>query len=503
MQFPFTLTLILFCLHPSYAKTDIATQKNETAQDSKRKKMVVKQRIQCNMTVKNTIRPKKVTELKDFLSEGILYGRLRSNTFIFDGGPEDVSHYATGIGGNLTYKSARYKGFSFTTGVYTSQNPNHVKKEDIGNYRYGKDTFSRYAVATNDRDGMTALTENYISFKKNRAELKVGRFLLESHLLKSHDSKMIPVAFEGANLRIRTLPNTKIQLAYIDKMKLRDHESFHRVLAYNDDTTNPYAKWTGNDDGAMHKGLTYSKLDAKGIDDHIILFEVQNSSIENSTVEVSYTAVPELISTLMVEGSYKFKLDNELKIKPAIRYTHQFDDGAGAIGGANLKTNTTGYSNPNSLENSILSGRLDFIYGPGSIRLGYSDVRDGGDIVAPWHAQPTSGYSRQMSGMNWYANTETTMLRADYDLSKAELIEGVRVMSRYTRQNFDDNKPGTTADANIFTFDIVKRFKEHPNFLMKMRTAFVKEDHKVANADGTFKKDPSYNAVRLEMNYLF
>lgn len=509
MKVPFTFALLLFSVNFSYAKVDLLKEKSKTLKKNKvkkskkAKKIVAKQRIQCNMTVKYKKRPQRVDKFSKILSEGILYGRIRTNTFLFDGGPDDVSHYSVGIGGNLIYKSARYKGFSFTTGLYTSQNPNHVKKEDLGNYRYGKDTFSRHAVATSDRDGMTALTENYLSYKKNRAELKIGRFLLESYMLKSHDTKMIPNAFEGANLRIRTLPNTRIQLAYITKQKLRDHESFHRVLAYNDDTTNPYAKWTGNDDGAMHKGLTYSKLDAKGIDDRIIVIEGQNSTIENSTLQFSYTTVPELVSSLMLEGSYKFKLDNGLKIKPAIRYTHQFDDGAGAIGGANLKTNTTGYSNPDSLENSILSSRLDFIYGPGSIRLGYSDVRDGGDIIAPWHAQPTGGYSRQMSGMNWYANTETTMLRADYDFAKAGLFDGIRIMSRYTIQDFDDNKPGTTADANIFTFDIVKRFKENPNLMFKMRTAFVTEDHRVTNADGTFKKDPTYNAVRLEMNYLF
>ena len=463
----------------------------------------IKQKLQCNMTVKYKKIPKRVDIVKNIFSEGILYGRLRSNTFIFDGGPDDVSHYATGMGGNLTYKSAIYKGFSFTSGLYTSQNPNHVNKKDLGDYRFGKDTFSRYAVATQERDGMTVLTENYLSYKKHRAEVKLGRFLMESYMLKSHDTKMIPVAFEGANLRIRTLPNTKIQLAYINKMKLRDHEGFHRVLAYNDDTSNPYAKWTGNDDGAMHKGLTYSKLDAKKIDDHIIVIEGKNTSIDNTNIQFSYTSVPKLLSSLKLEGSYKFQLDNGLKIKPAIRYVHQFDDGAGEIGGANIKTNTTGYKNPNSLENDIIASRVDFIYPAGSIRVGYSNVQDGGDIVAPWHAQPTSGYSRQMSGMNWYANTKTTMLRADYDLDKAGIMKGIHIMSRYTIQDFDDNKPGTTADSNILTFDIVKRFKENPNLIFKLRTGFVKEDHKVANIDGTFKKNPSYNDVRLEINYLF
>jgi len=473
MKFLINFTLLFSTLNLCYA-TNIAKIKNSA-----------KQRINSNMTITYKKRPKKVDKFTKILSEGIFYGRLRNNTFIFSGTSD-----TTGLGGSLIYKSARYKGFSFTTGLYTSQTPNYVKKEDLENYRSGKDTFSRYAMATKDKDSMTVLAQNYLSFKKHQAELKVGRFLLETYMLKSHDTKMIPNAFEGASLQVNTFPNTKIQLAYITKQKLRDHENFHKVLAYNDNS-------------AMHQGLTFSKLDEKGINEHIIVVEAKNRSTNNTTLQVSYTTVEELVSTLMLEGSYKFKLENGLKIKPAIRYTHQFDNGAGTIGGANLKKNTIGYAHPNSLENDIFSSRLDFTYGAGSLRIGYSDVEDGGDIVAPWHAQPTGGYSRQMSGMNWYANTKTTMFRADYDFSKAGLIEGIRAMSRYTLQNFDDNKPGTTADSNIFTFDIVKHFKDNPNLIFKIRTAFVREEHKVLNLDGTFKKDPTYNSMRLEMNYLF
>ncbi|CAA6822599.1 MAG: Unknown protein [uncultured Sulfurovum sp.] len=499
MKLLLSFTLLLFGTSFSHAKTEIP----KIAQKKNIKKVVSKQSIQCNMMIKYKKRPPKVDDFTKVLSEGIFYGRVRNNNFLFDGGPDDVSHYAIGLGGSLIYKSARYKGFAFTTGLYGSKNLHNVNEEHIGDYRYGKDTFSRYAVAVSDRDEMMALAQNYVSFKKNRTELKVGRFLLESYLLKSHDTKMIPNAFEGAELRIRTLPNTQIQLAYITKQKLRDHENFHNVLAYNDDTSSPYSKWTGNDDGAMHRGLTSSELNNKGINDRIIVFETKNNSIDNTTLKVGYTAVPDLISSIVLEGSYKYKLENGLRIKPALLYMQQFDNGAGAIGGANLKTNTIGYDDPNSLDNALIASRLDFIYGSGSLRIGYSDVKDGGDIVAPWHAQPTAGYSRAMSRMNWFANTKTTMFRADYDLSKAGLVEGLRVMSRYAIQDFDDHKPGTTSDLNILTFDVVKRFKEHPNFMVKLRTGFVTQDHKVANLDGSFKKDPSYNAVRLEMNYLF
>ena len=494
------LPIIIFSLFTVYS----AHAKVETTQEKpKSKKSIVKHKIQCNMTVKYTKRPPRVKKFTDIVSEGILYGRLRSNTFVFDGGPEDVSHYSSGLGGSLVYKSARYKGFSFTSGVYTSQTLNSIETEDLSHYRSGKDTFSRHAVATGSRGGITSLAQNYVSYKKSRSEVKLGRFFMESFLLKSHDTKMIPVSFEGGSLSVRTIPNTKIELAYLTKMKLRDHESFHSVLAYNDNPNDTYTQWTGNDNGAMHRGLTSSKLKEQGIDDRLVVFETKNSTLKNTTLKIGYTAVPELLSSFMLEGSYKFRLDNGLKIKPSLRYVEQFDHGAGTIGGANLKNNTIGYKNPNSLNNTLIATRLDFIYGPASLRIGYSDVQEGGDFVTPWDAQITAGYTRAMSRTNWFSNTKTSMLRADFDLSKAGLVPGLRIMSRYAMQDFDDSKPGVTADLNMFTFDVIKRFEEHPNFMMKVRTGFLEEDHRVANADGSFKKNPSYNAFRLEVNYLF
>jgi hypothetical protein len=176
----------------------------------------------------------------------------------------------------------------------------------------------------------------------------------------------------------------------------------------------------------------------------------------------------------------------------------QFDDGAGAIGGANLKTNTIGYANPNDLNSALFAARVDIIRGNGSLRMGYSKIADKGDIVASWQAQPTNGYTRPMSGMNWYANTKTIMFRGDYDLGKANIIPNFKIMSRYTMNDYDDNKPGTTSDTNILTVDLIKHYKKYPNLLTKLRSIFVREDHKVPN-----KIDPSYNALRLEMDYLF
>jgi hypothetical protein len=483
------LLITLFLFSTSHAKMD------------DKEKTVVKQKIKCNMTLKYILLPEEVDNFKDFLTEGMFYGRLRINYFDFDTKSKGIDHYAMGVGGSLIYKSASFKGFSFTSGLYTTQNPWHESDEISSSYRSGKDTLNRYNLATSGDYGNTIFAQNYIQYTKGSSHLKIGRFTMETSLAKSNDTKMIPNTFEGIYSEMRPFSKTKIKMAYITKQKLRDHDSFHHILAY-DGSDEPYARWRENDDGAMHQGLTLSKLKEKGVDDKLIIFNVKNRSIKNTTLSANFLTVPNLLSSALMEGSYSIKTPYG-KIIPSLRYLKQFDNGAGAIGGANIKNNTIGYKNPNSLSSSLIAGRIDFIKGGKSLRLGYSKISDQADLVSPWRGFPTSGYSRAMGQTNWYANTETFMIRADYNLDKEKLLDGGRIMMRYAKENFDDAKAGVSADVNVLTVDLVKRFKNYPNFITKLRTAFVNQDHKVLNLDNTYKQDPSYKEIRLEMNYLF
>lgn len=464
---------------------------------------IIKHRIKCNMTLQYLIKPKKVETLSEFFSEGIFYGRFRFNNFSFDKGTVGEDYYIAGLGGSLIYKTAYLNGFSSTIGGYSSQNFGNMDSSLADNYRAGKDVLNRYNVATHDQYGMNTFAQAYGEYKTDKEQVKVGRFILETVLLKSNDTKMIPNTFEGAYFRTRALPETTIQTAYITKQKLRDHIKFHHVLAYGEETSSdPYGKWTQNDDGGMHQGLTVSKLADKHIEDRVVVFEAINGSIDNLTLRTNYTMVPELLSSLILDTQYMVEL-GDLRIMPAMRYMKQFDNGAGSIGGANLKNNTIAYTHPNSLDAGLIAGRIDFLKGASTVRFGYSKIEDKGDIVAPWRGFPTAGYSRAIGQTNWYANTQTYMLRTDYDFSKAGLIDGVRGMMRYAVNDFDDTKPGVQADSKVFSIDISKRFKSIPALHTKLRTAFIYgNDHTIAK-DNTQKDDPSYNEIRLEFNYLF
>ncbi|MGC9351034.1 MAG: OprD family outer membrane porin [Sulfurovum sp.] len=459
----------------------------------------IKHTLKSNMQVVYQQTPPSVDSLGEMLTQGEFYGRLRFNHFWSDKGE---THYATGAGGSVVYKSGYLNGFGFTAGLYTTQNPWHMDDEDAAIYKAGKDVLNRYDVLTQGKYGMSSLAQAYLEYKHSQFDLQAGRVIYESFLTKSNDTKMIPNTFEGVALYSSALSDTKFQAAYFTKQKLRDHTKFHHLLAYGDDPSDPYAKYTENDDSAMHKGLLLSKLDAAGIDDRLVTLEAKNSSLDNLLLTFNYTAVPDLVSSAMIQADYTFIM-NGVKVKPALRYMQQFDNGAGEIGGANLKTNTFGYDDPESLDSSLFGAKVDLAHNVWKLRLGYTKIADEGDLVAPWRGFPTGDFSRAMAQYNWYANTRTYMVRADYDFDKAGVVSGLKAFMRYAVQDFDDDKPGVQADSNVLTLDLLKEVDSLPGLYMKTRLAYVDGDDDTVAGDGSLKADSSYNEVRVEFNYLF
>jgi hypothetical protein len=90
--------------------------------------------LKCNMTRK--YQSAKVAEsIEDMFKEGSFYGRLRSNYFWSDKGED---HYVYGVGGSFIFKSAYFKGFGFTAGLFTTHNPCHMRDRDAVFYKAGK-----------------------------------------------------------------------------------------------------------------------------------------------------------------------------------------------------------------------------------------------------------------------------------------------------------------------------------------------------------------------------
>ncbi|SFV51059.1 outer membrane porin [hydrothermal vent metagenome] len=449
--------------------------------------------LKNNMTIKYNQLPGSVDSLSAMFKEGIFYGRIRVNTFYWDWDKEiqnkTKDNKAMGVGGSLIYKSAKFSGISTTFGLYTSQNPDFFRmdKKDVAYVKAGKDTFSRYKVQTEGEFGMNVLAQAYLQYDRAKMSIIAGRQLFESVFTQSNDTKMIPNSFDGITITSNDIQNTTIKVGYLLKQKLRDHISSHDVIAYDPNNQN-----NGNDDSAVNKSLT---VDLVGDNNKLIIASITNRSFKNLKTNISYATVPNILSELSLEGHYTIPVGS-WKIIPGVRYMMQFDKLHTTTAVANLKGDTTGYKDPNSLDTDLLCARIDFKNGAFLGRLGYSKVADKADIIAPWRAAPTGGFTRAMGQYNWYANTKTYLIRAGYDFSKAHIIPGFSIMARYAIEDFDDNKPKVQADTNILNIDARQNIAHDMELKLRIGLADMK-------TGSTNKSDLSYNEYRFEINYFF
>ena len=455
--------------------------------------------LKDNMVIEYNKLPSSVETVNKAFSEGVFYGRVRTNVFLWDWSKDNypngnlMDNKAMGVGGNFTYKTAPLYGVSATAGLYTSQNPSFFREdvEDIGSVKAGKDTFSRNDTSKTARFGITVPALVYLQYDFYKTSFVAGRQKFESVFTKSNDTKMIPNTFDGLTATIKDIQKTTIQLAYLDKQKLRDHTVSHDVIAFNG--------WKENDDAVVNRNLTVEKI---GKDNDLLIATITNKSIKNLKLNISYAMVPSVISNLTLEGHYTIPIAGEWKVVPGVRYMQQFDDLGATYNVANLKGKHVGYNDSTSLDSNLLALRLDIINKAFLARIGYSQIADEADIVAPWRGFPTGGFTRAMAQYNWYSNTKTYMIRAGYDFSKANIVPGFSIMARYAIQDFDDKKDGVQADSNIIHIDARQNLGN--NLQAKIRLGFVSADDSILKSNGIdYKSDISYNEYRFELNYFF
>lgn len=489
--------------------------------------------------------PGEVNSIKEMFTEGEVYGRLRSNMFWWDWENEDLANADTwkkthdnnmwGIGGSLVYKTGFLHGFGATVGFYGTVpmvNENVISNAggtQTANYgKAGKDTYRTRQDGSEASIGVFA--EAYGEYKNGKTDIKVGRQGIDSVMIATNDTKMVPNTFEAAVIENKDIPNTTVRAGYIMAQKLRDHQEFHSILAYDagsTSTADKSRKIYENDDAGVHKGLTIYNIRNAGadVDPEMMLLTLSNKSIPNLKLDAEYVGINGFFNTVIAEANYQIGLGNGWTLTPGIRYLKQMDDGAGAIGGAalsgNVKAFTSGgavdntkrndaranYTNPDSVDGSIIMARLVAANGPLELSAGYSKVSDDADIIAPWRGFPTGGYTRSMAQVDWIANTKNWAVKAVYDFGKAGLIEGFKVAADYENMNFDEAKAYSSAlsDRSIFHVDMWKTFKALPNTEFKFRFATVNADNLYSTAPGVQSTTDyaSYDEYRFEVNYLF
>ena len=491
--------------------------------------------LKANGQIEYLKAPGAVNSIGEMFTEGEVYGRMRSNMFWWNWDNEFEAYGGTGnnniwgVGGILVYKTGFYNGLGATVGFYgttalTDDNlvVNGCAADGCTNAgKAGKDAYRTRMDGTEAPIGVFA--EAYVEYKAGKTDVKIGRQGIDSIMLATNDTKMIPNTFEAAMIENKDISNTTVRAGYVVSQKLRDHQEFHSILAYDSGTgSSKVAKVNENDDSGVHKGLSLKNIRAMNDDTNpeMILITVENKSIPNLKLDAEYIGIEGFFSTIIAEANYQIALGSGWTLTPGIRYLNQMDDGAGAIGGASI-TGALGkdkygassaaakasYTDPLSADGHIWMGRLVLANGPLSLMAGYSDVADEADIIAPWRGFPTGGYSRDMAQVNWVAGTESWMVKADYNFDKAGVVPGLIGAISYTDMDFDEKKnlAGTSdlTDRSMVHVDLIQTFKTLPDMEFKFRFAAIDADISKKTSPTLTVDKESYNEYRFEINYLF
>lgn len=480
--------------------------------------------IKSNMQVDYLRETPAVERWTEWFSRGSLYGRARLHVFAWDwntaketGTGQTRDNAMIGAGGSLIYKTARWQGWSATMGGYSTVpllQDNTDAKVPLTNFgRAGKDT---YRTRLDGSEGaINVLAEAYVEYRSVGWSVRAGRQIIDTVLLASNDTKMVPQTFEAVRLDLRAVPRSKVTAAVVLRQKLRDHTTYHSALAY--------AKSTGNDDSGAHRGLTVQNLarSGKDTDPALVLLAAETRPVKNVRLALEYVGVPGEFALAVGDASADFKLSSEWTLTPGVRLLRQFDHGAGAIGGAAIsgvfgsdKTFTNGaadlrklasYDDPKSADGGLGAARLALARGPWAFSAGLANIADEADIIAPWRGFPTGGFTRLIGQVDWLAGTRNRMARVDYDFGKTRLTSALKAMGACGWIDCDDRKVAegtvTLTDRRILTFDVIATLKSLPQTEFKVRAAFVRADAKPSTTD--WRNYESYRELRVEMNHLF
>ena len=462
---------------------------------------VPKRTLNANYTEVYNEKPGTAESLAGMFSEGMFYARLRSNTFYKQWEEESATrdnHVISALGGSLIYRTATFADLDLGGALYYSRAFFSNKRDPIETISPGYDFLSRFDYTNTGNKSMGVLGQAYVRYTGlPKSEIKAGRQLVETFYAKSNDTKMIPNTFDGVVFDTKAVPDTPIRLAYLAKQKLRGHTDAHSVLMYGDanSSSSNNAKWSENDDSAMHKGLTYTNLKAHGkpTDAPLITGDLHNTSVKNLKLDASFYVVPELISEAMAEANYKIALGS-FSLTPGVRYIKQFDNGAGKVGGAayNYKSSSlAGYKDPDSLDSQMIAARLVGQFGKYKINLGYTQVFDEADLITPWRGFPTAGYTRSMARYNWMANTKSYRIELQRAANKTGIFTDLFIQASILHTDADESKGYD--DENFYYVGFVHNIPAMVDLQWRLRLGYT----------DTEKDDADSLDGRFEINYLF
>lgn len=512
------------------------------------------------------------SDVASAFKEGKLDGRIRahyfytnwdknedwnrvSSTGAYTGNKSDRDSKGIAIGGSLIYKTAPLYGISAGVGFYTTQNLAALtengansagSRSTSGSYKNttASDLFARGPGAASDySNGYSVLAQSYVQYDISKSSLKVGRFLMTNPFINPNDTKMIPLAIEGASANIAEFGDTVIVLDYAQRIKERGMTYFGNMADTGDtpDAIKNYysTHYTATTNAAAVPAADFAKYGSGGDAPAVSVLGIKNKSVKGLEVQAWVMNWPDIVRQYMAEVNYGVKFGG-LGLAVGARYMHQKDEGAGDIITPGSGTSYYSYlgatnsaptgskasdvrlkgDNNDKIDTHLTAVRAIATYEKAKFLLAYAVTDKGGDLIAPWRGFPTEGYTRSMTQTDWVANSKSYKGQFDYDFS--DFIKGLSALVSYSYYDRDPNKlpyQGLTdryygnGDTRQINFDVKYAMPYLKGMEWKVRTMIQKNDvvpsinnqfgSGYATASEGIGNDTSNKELRIEMNYNF
>ena len=282
-------------------------------------------------------------DLASAFKDGTLEGRIRINSIDTDWNKNSTSNWGankangdsrgTAVGGSLIYQTASFYGISAGAGFYTTQSLGIYTDDlsDVGSSSKagakpatGSDLFARGPGSTTHwGDGYSVLAQSYLQYQIAKSKVKGGRFLMTNPWINPNDTKMIPVAVEGASFVSNDIKNTTIQLDYAEAIKERGMTYFGNMADTGDtpDAIKNYYR--------THY-TTLSAANGGGKDGSapgVAIAGVTNKSINALELQAWFMEWQDIVNQGRIEANYAVPAGSVI-FSFGARYIQQWDTGA-------------------------------------------------------------------------------------------------------------------------------------------------------------------------------
>ncbi len=256
-----------------------------------------------------------VSSFDKAFEQGNVSGNIRV-AYINQDNAIGADSYATSIGGELKYETAKFYHTSFALSTFISQKVSPLSG-DFDKDELNLDFFD------SDGSSFAYLGEAYIDYNYKNFDVRIGRQKLDTPLNDRDDIRMVPNTFEAVTIGYGGIEDFVFMAGYI-------------------------TRWAGFDSGEDISAFKDIPGDISATGEHgshAYLAGVMNSSVENLDLQAWYYDFDKLAGVLYADAVYESNYNDNIPLSLGLQYAHYHEKSSSMVEGNVYGVNfATGYN---------------------------------------------------------------------------------------------------------------------------------------------------------------